>query len=51
MVVRFELYGNTCELEMSKFTELTEQLCKSIVNSNRSWKHFCETEFKIIEVK
>lgn len=51
MTVRFELYGHTMEMEMSKFVEMTEQLCKSIVGSNRSWKHFCENEFKVIEIK
>ena len=50
IIVKFELYGNQYEQEMSQFTELTGMLCKSIVDSNRNWKQFCETEFKIVEV-
>ena len=51
MTVRFELYGHTMEMEMSKFVEMTEQLCQCILNSSKNWKQFCENEFKVIEIK
>ena len=48
--VKFTLYGNEYTMEIGKFTEFAGMLCKCVVDSNKNWKQFCETEFKVIEV-
>lgn len=48
-IVRFEMYGVYCEMNVANFVDMCMEQCKAM--SKERWADFCENDLRILSVE